>query len=436
MFRKKALAAAATGLMLVSSFSGCAQSAKTSDTVSEAASSASQTSNYKGEDATITFWNTYSSTSEAVVFEKVLEAFNEKYPNIKINSVNMPTDNLQQEVLTAAATNSAPDVMRMDVSWIPQFANLSTLVNLENYYGFDDIKGDAYDACMNTCLYQGDYYAIPLDTNTKCAIYNTASLKEAGLSSPPATWDELVQAAKSIQSGHSNGLIGIGGTSTWSCGAYFMSLGGTFCDKNYTVASGYINSKESIAALQELVDLYKQGIVAGSILGEGSGTWEGVSTDSTGYMMIDEGPWFFTTESSDVTSKVTLSTIPKGNGGSVSIVGGEDLVMFKNCSDHDAAWEFMKFLTSEDAQVIMATEANQMTPFKSIAGNSQITSNTTFETYSAQLETAWARIPSASWAEMDQDISEAFEAAFRGTDTAENLLNNLASELDKLFAQG
>ena len=41
--------------------------------------------------------------------------------------------------------------------------------------------------------------------------------------------------------------------------------------------------------------------------------------------------------------------MPAGKGGSVSVLGGEDISMFQS-ANKEAAWKFMQFMTSPYAQ--------------------------------------------------------------------------------------
>jgi multiple sugar transport system substrate-binding protein len=385
--------------------------------------------------ANLTFWHTYSANSEAKVLNsKVIPEFNKKYPNVKIKSVTMPTDNFKQQVLQAAASGSAPDVMRMDLTWVPQFANLNSLVAVDGMDGFNDIKTNSYKAAVNTCKWKDKYYGIPLDTNTTIAIYNKTDLKDAGLSDPPKTLDELAQAAEKIKGQHPNGLIGISGTGMWAMAPFFLSLGGKYCDDNYTKATGYVNGSESIEALTKLVGWYDNGLIGKCMLNGQPGTWDGLKAKN-GYMMINDGPWFYTLQDKKTTGNDTYALMPTNTSKSISVVGGEDMVMFQNCKNQQAAWAFMKFMFSDYTQKTMALEVNQYPVNKKVAQLPELTADPVFKVYMDQLNTAWARIPNPSIEEMDKDISLAFEKAFRHKGTVKENLDTLAKQLDTLFAK-
>ncbi len=431
---KRVSAAVLAMSLLTTSFAGCTKDKKEDSGKKSADNSSGQVAEDKVS-GTVTFWHTYSANSEAKLLEKeIIPEFNKKYPNIKIKSVTMPTDNLKQQVLQAAANGSAPDIMRMDITWVPQFANLNSLVAVDDMKGFDTIKTDSYPATLSTCQWKGKYYGIPLDTNTQAAIYNKKDLEAAGLSEAPKTFDELTAAAEKIKSGHKNGLIGISGMGMWSMAPWFMSLGGQYCDEKYTKADGYINSDASVKALEKLVELNDNGMIGKCLLNGQPGTWDGLKADN-GYMTISDGPWFFTLQDKKVTDNCVLATIPSSTSKSISVVGGEDMVMFKNCKNKQAAWIFMRFMTEEYAQKTMALKVNQYPTNAKVGAMSELTDNPVFKVYNEQLKTSWARIPNPSNEEMDSAISLAFEKAFRHKGTVKENLDSLAKKLDELFAK-
>jgi multiple sugar transport system substrate-binding protein len=215
---------------------------------------------------------------------------------------------------------------------------------------------------------------------------------------------------------------------------YFLSLGGQYCNTAYTKAGGYINSAKSIAALQKLVNAYDQGLIGKCLLGGQPGIWDGLKAND-GYMMADDGPWFFSLQNKSITSKYTEAKIPSGAGGSISLVGGEDLVMFQNSSHRSEAWEFMKYLAASPyPQQTMAVQADCIPTYMPVAKSSAIIKDPIIKAYIKQLKSTWARIPNQHYEEMDTDINKAFESAFRHQGTVKDILNNLAKQLDALFA--
>jgi multiple sugar transport system substrate-binding protein len=277
--------------------------------------------------------------------------------------------------------------------------------------------------------YNGKYYGVPLNTNTKTGIYSKKVLEQVGLSAPPKTYEELLSVAGKLNKDQY--LIACDGTNSWSLPPYFLSFGGKITDDKYTVASGYLNSKESVEALTKLVDLADKKIIGPCVLGGKPDKWSGLTTDK--YLLGDDGPWFFSSQKPEVKDKVVAGILPSGIEGSISVVGGEDLVMFKNSKHPKEAWEFAKYLLSEYPQKTMALEAGLIPTVQDIATSQEVSADPIVKVYVEQLKTAWARTPHPNWEKMSEKLGLAWEAAFRHKKTPQQALDDACKEIDPLL---
>ncbi|MFD5344870.1 extracellular solute-binding protein, partial [Streptomyces anulatus] len=81
---------------------------------------------------TVTWWDTSSVGSEDKVFKKLAEGFEKKHPKVDVKYVNVPFGDAQNKFKNAAqAGDGAPDVIRSEVAWTPDFANLGYLAPLD-----------------------------------------------------------------------------------------------------------------------------------------------------------------------------------------------------------------------------------------------------------------------------------------------------------------
>lgn len=374
-------------------------------------------------------WHTFSEEETKVFEDKVIPAFNEKYPDIKIKATRMPAgDDFQQQLVQAISGNATPDLARMDIVDVPKYAKLGALLPVDDQEGFNEIKDKLYEAPMSTSLYKDKYYGIPLDTNTKIAIYNKSLLEKAGVKEAPKTFDDLVKIGQKVKGDETYPLT-IQGLTSWAWAPYFLTFGGEFTDKDNQKASGYLNSDKSVAAMQKIIDLYNQGMFGDSVLG-GLGTWEGLKGNN--YMMIDEGSWWFPANS-DFKDNVVYAPFPTVDGKSTEVIGGEDTVVFKSCKNKEAANKFAQFLASDEAQTIFCEELNMLPVNKDTAKKDCVTKNDLLKTYSKQLENAWARTPNPNWGDIDIVLQKTFEGCLRGDTDAKSGLDSAASQIDSLL---
>ncbi|HLV10498.1 MAG TPA: extracellular solute-binding protein, partial [Halanaerobiales bacterium] len=212
-------------------------------------------------------------------------------------------------------------------------------------------------------------------------------------------------------------------------------MGGDILSPDLTKADGYLNSEETITAIEMLCELYKnrgmEGFLPGSIP-----TSEGFAAGN--YAMIVGGPWQFPQlEGEDSDFRIYTSLFPEGKAGSVQVLGGEDIVMFRNATLNEerkeAAWEFMKFMTGEFAQTKMA-EVGQIPVNKQAAESPVVKESRYLEIFLEQIETARARPPIPEWTQIDDIFSDYVMLAVVGKLSAEEAMNEAAQNIDKLLS--
>jgi multiple sugar transport system substrate-binding protein len=384
---------------------------------------------------TITFWHAYAENPSAPEMQRltkiVIPRFEKLNPGIKVEQVPFSYGNLQQKLTTSVAGGTLPDVVRADLAWVPQYAKLGAFARLDRVMpDFKKYAKAMYPGSLATNYYKGHYYGLPLDTNTRVLMYNKDALASAGITNAPATFADLVADAPKLKA-KGIYLFADGGTGGWNVLPWIWSGGGSLTNKSFTKATGYLNSPKTVAAVQTLVDLYKQGAIPSLITGDSgaTGTEDGLATGK--YATILDGPWMFPIFAKAYPAfKLQTALVPKGAGGSVSVVGGEDIVLSQSSKNKAAALQFIRFMTSPWAQEQMA-HAGQM-PVRSDVAKQLTKINRYFGIFAKQLTTARPRTPSANWPQIDTVLGNAVAAALKGQ-PVKSALDDAARQIDELL---
>jgi multiple sugar transport system substrate-binding protein len=339
---------------------------------------------------------------------------------------------LHDKILISGQSKTLPDVARLDSAWIPEFQAMNILVPLNREMAdFDSIAGTLLESAMSTAKIGGDYYGLPLNTNTKILFYNRQAFALAGLS-PPATMDDFITVAKTLSGKNAQGQQVWGymepALAGWNLCPFIWSFGGELTNAEQTRASGYINSPQSVAAIETFAGLY----TAGAITGWNSGDIPMTDGFGTGrYLMLLEGPWK-PAELAGAYPNFQYATapMPAGAGGSHSVLGGEDISMF-NTANKDAAWKFIRFMTGEFAQTEMA-KCGQI-PVNKTALTGDTVKKADFAPFIAALGSARSRPTVAAWTEMDDLLNMAVTDVVNGRKSAKAALDELAQQWDKLL---
>ena len=385
----------------------------------------------------LTFWGSYgnggNSTQQDALDKTLIPAFEKANPGITITYVDIPYDSLLQKLTTSAAGGTLPDLVRSDIGWVPQLAQLGVLVPLsDSMTDFGTLSKATYPGSLSTNKYNGKYFGLPLDTNTRVLITSQKALDAAGMTKPPATFSELTQMADKLK-GTGVKVFADGGLGGWNVFPWIWSGGGEVTNSSLTKATGYLNGSKSVAAVQMLVDLYKDGQIPNLITGNQGATSTSDGLPTGKYATILDGPWMKGIWGSQYADfKPIYAPVPAGDGGSISVVGGESIVLTSTSKHQAAAEKFIRFTQSEQFQIEMA-KTGQMTVIPAFAGK-QAAIDPYFTTFSDQLKTAKSRLAIPEGSKIDGILSAALTPAFNGSTSVKDALTTAASQIDPLLA--
>jgi raffinose/stachyose/melibiose transport system substrate-binding protein len=194
--------------LLGSLLAGCSGNSNTENTGSKSSSgdsSSPSSSESAGKKVTISLLT--DNTEDTVTWTKALiEAFQAKYPNIKIEHETRPSggegDNL---VKTRIATGDMNDVFIYNSGSLMQALNPElNLLDLSN----EPFQANVIDSFKPTVSFNGKIYGAPVGASMGGGwFYNKKVYADLGLS-VPKTWDELMENLEKIKAGDITPIIG------------------------------------------------------------------------------------------------------------------------------------------------------------------------------------------------------------------------------------
>lgn len=342
----------------------------------------------------LVIWHTYSENESYVFENKIIPLFEKEHPTIKITSVRQPYDSqLRYAMISRASSNMPPDIFRMDIAWISSFAKMDLLYPVSEFEDFEQMKFLFYEEPLQSNFYKKKYYGLPLNSNTKVSIFNKQLLLNAGVDKPPETMDELITFVK-----ENDYVIALDNISTWDTLHYFYNLGGEFTSPDYMRTVGYLDSEASVEAFSKLINLYQEGH-----LNFADDKWNGILDDK--YLMIDEGPWFYSVNSNEQIELINESTVAvpfieyRGRSG---IIGGENLVISKGTDHKEEAWLFLKWMTTTEAPQTYMAEAGLIPSNKGIELSDFYDDYPYYQVYLDSLDRGVLRPPLPQWWEIEE----------------------------------
>jgi multiple sugar transport system substrate-binding protein len=318
---------------------------------------------------TITMW-TRSST--ATFSQTLVDAYNAGHKN-KVRLTVFPADSYQQKVGTAAGARQLPDVLASDVVYAPNYAAKGVFLDLTDRVNQLPFKATLAPAHMKAATYHGRNYAVPHDIDLSALFYNKVLFTRAGLdpAKPPTTLDEMVADARKIAAlgGGVSGYFFGGacpGCQLFTSWPMIWASGGTVLNAQGTAST--IDNPTAAKVYSLLRQMYADGTVPTSAKNESGPTWTQGFSDgkigiqpqgATALQGLKEGP--------DL--QVGVAPIPGLTGGSSSFVGGDVIGVGANSQHVAAAWDFISWTLSEQAQVQVVAKSKNITVRSDLADN-------------------------------------------------------------------
>jgi multiple sugar transport system substrate-binding protein len=402
--------------------------------------SAKATAHTAADPVTLQFWSSYNvADKEESTFENVvIKKFEQENPNIKVVATSYNDADLLQKYISAAAAGDAPDVMRSDIAFVPELASQGLIEKVSGLPRWPAIKKNTLPGPLKTeYVAQASspgYYALPDDTNTQALFWNKTDFKAAGIKGPPKTLAQMYADAKklTVPAKQQYGL-GVDGRDPWNVGPYVWSAGGSFANGKSTTASGHLDSKATTAAVTSLVNLLKAGDIGSDFQGGASAVSGEQGFPKGQYAMYIDGPWAVPTYAAlKPKPKYGIALFPSGKGGSVSTVGGEDLVISQESANKAAAEKFAQWLDTSFPQKTMAAQGDMSSEISDAAA--EVRKTPYLKIFAKQLKTAQVRPVNAGYSKMDSAFQDDLGAILAGKMSVSAGLKQATAQANSAFS--
>lgn len=298
--------------------------------------------------------------------DKFLKKHTKKFKDetgITVEYETMQWANGKTKQTTSMQNRSGPDVGEIPSTYIPQFAALN---------GFEDIKGIDVDISESMFFdnpveignYKGKFVGIPWFWGPRAHLSYMPTLKKAGITKAPGTWDEMVQMGNKFNKKFSDKhLFGIPAQENVShfFADFLWQNGGTLLNDDNTKAA--FNTDRAVEAMNFYKDLQSNH----SVMPKATAEWKGDARDSAFTNHKIQSTWAslatvdtFLEEDGITKSDLDISKLPAGPNGESATFYGLELVGIHPWTDHpkeSAKW--LKYLARPEVNADIA----QMTGF-------------------------------------------------------------------------
>ncbi|HEY0865998.1 MAG TPA: sugar ABC transporter substrate-binding protein [Fimbriimonas sp.] len=300
----------------------------------------------------------WGNPEQMALEEEFCRRFNAQNPDIHVRFFRVPQSAYGNKAIVMFASRTAPDVVRIDHYNFPNLVRKDYFLDLTPYAKKDPTfrESDYFPSAVRECYYNGRLYGLNVLFGSVILYYNQAMVRDAGLEDPYAlwkrgewTWDRFRNYAQSMSRfderqrpkryGCTVPPFPLTTPVVWAFGGDLLTEDGT---------KSLVGQKGAVDAYQFLADLRwkhrcaptpAQSANAAFTFESGKVgfefNWMGMAPR---YNQVIKGfDW-------------DIVPLPKGPFGGRSIVKGNQLIVYRETKHPEAAWRFLRFMTSRGVE--------------------------------------------------------------------------------------
>ncbi len=362
------------------------------------------------------FWG---DSGEITAYENAIAGFQSVMPNVEVEIAQYPsTADFWSSLPGQIAAGTAPDLIASTNEGHMSYIVDGQFLPLGGYG--NDVSGNVASA-IDAWSYEGRLYAYPTTAAPGIFAVNMDMWNAAGLGAMPTTWDEVYEAAKTLTTDDVKGLCIDFGVNPYHVTQYANSFGGGWN------GGATINSAENVAALDYVMKMFAEGLAANPK--DFGHSWDGETFAFEKAAMTTAGAWYvgFMAESApDV--EYAIIPMPGGNGNNGCSLHVTGISVLAGTKNPDAAAALAYYMSREEAQRDMATQAGYQPSLSSLQ-DWYYEENPGLVGTRASMEWATSFAFPVQATEFGTDLSTAFEDVHYNNNpkTAQEILDALAA---------
>ncbi|WP_027893566.1 ABC transporter substrate-binding protein [Calidithermus chliarophilus] len=387
----------------------------------------------------------FGEPAEKEAYDKLIAAFSQRYPQVKVEVLYIPSQTSYRTRLAADLAAGTPaDVFLLNYRRYAQFAARGVLEPLDAYVAQSKVikLADFYPEAVQPFYYNKRLMGIPQNLSSLVVYYNKNLFDKAKVPYPKPgwTWNDFLQTAKALtKDTDGDGTpdqFGLGTeASIFRVAPFIWQNRGDLVDDPENPKRLTLDAPATKEALQWFMDLQVKHKVVPNKLLEKARPSEDRFLDGTLAMFLNSRrgvPTYRDIKDFDW----DVAPLPRGKE-QAGILHADAFFMAAASRNKPAAWAFIEFANSREGQTILAQSGRTVPSLKSVAQSPAfLDPNNKPRNSRVFLDTIpYIRaVPlMETWADIETLVSEDLERAFHGDVSLEEAIRTATNRTQRFF---
>jgi multiple sugar transport system substrate-binding protein len=377
--------------------------------------------------------------------QQLITEFEAAHPNIKVDAIPVTSTEINTKVQADIAAGSRPDVAQLVFDGLDYAVQYYNAKALEDIVPADDLKKNFEGFSPNGLKLgqlKGKTYGLPFTFSTPVLFYNAKLFKDAGLDpeNPPKTWEEVKTYALQIAAKTKASGVHVGGAAgaDWIVQALIGSNGGkVLSDDRKTIQFG---EPAAIGAIKMWQDLVQSG--ASDKMND-TEVIQAFSESKVGMLLYTSalqsallsaskaGGWDL--KAVQMPSFGSKPTTPVNSGSALFVLSDDK-------AKQQAAWEFLKFVTSERGYTIITSKIGYLPLRPAIVEDPKylkdwVAANPLVKPNLDQLTRLqpWVSYPGSKWSQIETILLEGVQKSIQSSGDTTSIMQDAQKRAQSLM---
>ncbi|AFY73989.1 ABC-type sugar transport system, periplasmic component [Synechococcus sp. PCC 7502] len=304
----------------------------------------------------IIFWTMQLKPTFNDYMAALISEFGKVNPNAEVEWVDVPWADMEQKILSAIASGTAPDVANLNPQFATKLAEKNALVDMQTAIP-TQAQALYFPNIWKANQLGAITFGLPWYVSTDVTIYNRDLFTKAGLTQPPQTYAQLVIAAQQIKAktGKYAFMLTMDGTQVLES---MVQMGMELLTPDRKAG---FNTDVGKSAFKYWVNLFEQKLIPREVLTEGHR--KAIELYQAGELaVLITGPQFLKLVAENAPNIAKVSDVAvqiSGDTGKKS-AAVMNVVVPKSSQSQDLALKFATFLTNDANQLSFSKVENSL----------------------------------------------------------------------------
>ena len=298
----------------------------------------------------LSYWGLWE---DEAIFTPIIESFQKEHPNIKISYQKHSPQDYRGRLIASIEKGEEPDILRFHNTWLPMFKDYLVSIPKKTMTS-SQFEETFYPVAQKDLIFKNKYYGMPLEIDGLALFYNEEILNAAGFS-PPASWEEFQNQALALTVKDEGGRIVTSGAALGTANniEHFSDILGLIM-----LQSGVDLKKPNSQKGIEALTFYRM------FAESPQNTWDETLDNSIlafaqgQVAMIFAPSWqIFVIQAINPDLAFKVASVPQLPGVNITWASYWVEGVSSKSKNQEAAWEFLKYLTSRETMTAFYTEA-------------------------------------------------------------------------------